>query len=333
MSAANPYATSFGNIPWGTSGASMFSALGGSPQQAMAALGPAYQGSYNDYINFAKSQGQMVDSLYNTTMQQQLENQQSILGALAGYGQSRSNELVAGNTADKTNAQQSMIGRGLGNWTVLDRSNMGYENLLAQQQTQLKDSITGMRTDLMNQFGQQNTNLSLQHANFLERLAATPPNAGMYGDLARMFGAAGQSQRDQNQIQGQLRGLGGGMMQAPGGIGAGGQGRMQSSFNPYWGNDAMLPSVGGGPGWNSNWYAQAATSNPFAGMPSLQQQLASANQGGYYDDGAYGWAAGPNPPTDYSSDGYGWEGNDLVYNPSQDFSDGQWAGADWLYID
>lgn len=257
---ANPYAVNFGAIPFSTAPGAMFGAMGGTPAQAMASLGPAYQSSYNAALDFNKQLGDTINTGYNTAMSQQLAGQQGVLGLIDSYGQSSRNDISAANTRQRGDTSQSMISRGLGNTTILDAMNRGYNNDLARQNLVLDDQLARTRADYRDRFNQQNTMLSQQQLGFLERMTGQYPNAGLYGQLAAQFGAAEQARQNQSQLQDALNRAQqqAGAGRTMGAVGGGGNARPQSAFAPRVGGvsaPAYSPVGGawGGTGAGINW--------------------------------------------------------------------------------
>ena len=356
----NPYNVNFGSIPFSPAPGGMFANMGGSPQQAMAGLGPAYQQSYEAALGFNKALGDTINTGYNNAMQQQMAGQQGIMNMIAGYGGSARQGLIDQNVKNQGDMTQSMISRGLGNYTVLDAGKRGLDADYQKANLQLEDQLAAMRANYQNQFNLQNTGLSQAHMGFLERMTGQYPNAGLYAQLAQQYGAAGQSAANQRQIQDALRQMGGGgfgMRSAGGGIGGGGQGRAQTASYPYGGYNYIAAPDGIGyggagawgaaanPNYNSGWNDKNSTiatdPNEFYGYGWAGGGLSDADVGtwgqGIIDQGEPDWLnmfdeAGGNPQ--FNDYGYGWDNDGwLSYDPSMDFSDGQWAGADWAYID
>lgn len=309
---ANPYAVDFGAIPFSSAPGAMFGAMGGSPAQAMSALGPAYQSSYNAAMNFNKALGETTNRLYGTTMEQQLAAQQGILGLIDNYGGSSRADITAANTKQQGDAMQSMISRGLGNTTVLDSAKRGLNDDLARQNLQLDDQLAAMRANYRNMFSQQNTGLALNQAGFLERMTGQYPNAGLYGQLASQFGAAGQSAANQAQVQDALRrgqqaaAGGGGVM---GAVGGGGGGQRQSAFGPAF---SGVTSPGFGP--------MQTGSGVGVGAGAFGGGFSTGYGGGGGFDGLFGGAL------DWGNNVYNSGGDLYDTSAMADYGGGDWFG-------
>lgn len=306
---ANPYAVDFGGIPFSSAPGAMFGAMGGSPQQAMSALGPAYQSSYNAALDFNKQLGSTINTGYNRAMEQQLSGQQAILGDIAGYGDSSRHDIAAANTKQQGDAMQSLIGRGLGNFTVLDSAKRGYNDDLARQNLQLDDQLANMRAGYRNQFNQQNTGLAGNQLGFLERMTGQYPNAGLYGQLASQFGAAQQSAANQGQLQDALdrartASQPGATM---GAINGGGNARPQRAFGPQVGGGG---DYGGGGGGFGGGYGGA-----FGGIPMNPiDYMNPVAQGVYGGGGDWGEDMGQIDFSPYLSEGQAdpWSGGSFM---------------------
>ncbi len=221
--ATNPYAVDFGQLPFGGMAAAgnMFQGLGGSPQQAAAALGPAYNASYQGMLGMNVGLGGTINNLYNTTMANQLGTQQNIQ---QGYGDLASGvqntiqgidasqrQSIADAYAQQSGAMgQNMVSRGLGNFTVADAAQRGLSldkqkadinlsNQTAQLQAGYQSQLGLAGLSQQNAANMQNTALSNQQANWLNTIMAQYPNAGLYGQLAQQYGAAGQSAANRQQ--------------------------------------------------------------------------------------------------------------------------------------
>lgn len=338
---ANPYAINFGSIPFSGAPGAMLAGLGGTPQQALSALGPAYQSSYNAALDFNRQLGDTINTGYNRTMEQQIAGQQGINDTISAYGQSAGQDLLDQYTRAKGSAAQGLISRGLGNTTVLDSVDRGLGYDYAKGGLHLADQLAAMRAGYQNQFNQQNTGLAGQQLGFLERMTGQYPNAGLYGQLATQAGAAQQSQQSQEAINRQLDEMGGGFSvnRAGGGIGAGGQGARQQAYSPGVGGVGSIgyaSPTGAGIGAGAFGYASSPGFRPaMSGQANYGPQVEAT---GYYDEyapvdygyddmGAYGWAGGPEPPdsgyrseTDYGGapmgDYYDLAGEDLPYGGS-----------------
>lgn len=190
-----------GALPWGSGGAG---ALGQNPAAA-------YASAYNDALNMNKANYQNILAGYNGTMQQQQSRQQ---GISAGYGQLTGDVmgLIAGTDsaqrqaiadqyqANRGQASQSLIDRGLGNTTVqsaVDRglqydrskSEVNLSNQFAQLNAQYRTQLGLAGLDYQNQANMQNTGLANQQLQWMNSVNAGYPNAAAYSQLAMQRGA------------------------------------------------------------------------------------------------------------------------------------------------
>lgn len=337
---ANPYDINFSNIPFSNAGGAMLGGLGGTPQQAMSALGPAYQNSYNAALGFNQKLGETINSGYNQAMTNQLGGQQGIMDTIANYGQSAKQGITDAAAQQTGAADQSLIGRGLGNFTVMDAAHRGINYDAGKQNLQLQDQIAGMKAGYQNQAIGQNTNLAQDQLHFLNSMSGNYPNAGLYGQLASQYGAAGQSAANQAAYNKQLDAMktagqgGGGAM---GAIGGGGGGARQSPFGampgtangggysatPTGGGFAMNQATGGYGGAVAGVGAGAYGSGFLGGVGQQMANGMMAGQenpyaGGFYDYGTP-FDAGTGVGTSYpDAAGYGKGG----YGPPADDSGG-----------
>lgn len=248
---SNPYAVNFGQIPWGQS----------SFPTNFGEIGPAYNQNYANALNFNKNLGNTINTGYNTTMGQQLAGQDKAMAILDNYGQS-ARQNIADTTAQQQGAmQQSMIGRGLGNTTVMDAGTRGINYDAGKQNLQLSDQIAQQRVGLQNQFNQQNTGQANQQANFLERMTGQYPNAGLSAQLAQQYGAAAQSAKNQARYDEQLKGL-----KQSGFAGTGGGGGSIGGQLGYVPQRATSPGYGGGGGGVSGGFGGGFSRSPYSNI-------------------------------------------------------------------
>lgn len=280
----NPYAINFGQLPFNNAGGALFQGLGGTGQQALNALGPGYQHSYDAALDFNKSLGDTVNTGYNTAMQNQLTGQQGVMDTISHYGAGARQDIADRGAQQMGAGMQSMIGRGLGNFTVTDAMKRGVNYDQGKLNLTLDDQIAQMKAGYQNQAIGQNTNLAGNQLNFLERMNAPYPNAGLYGQLATQYGATGQANADRAMAQGQfgqqidlakkgVANAGAGLGAPPGGGQVASRGPMAGIGTPLpWsgsGPGAPMPGPQGGafgqqaPGYG---YAQVGAADPQAGM-------------------------------------------------------------------
>jgi hypothetical protein len=340
----NPYAINFNAIPFVAPSSNQFSGLGGTPQQAMAALGPAYQENFANALNFSRAQGQQINQGYNTAMEQQLAGQHGVMDTINQYGAGARQDIADTGAQQQGTWLQNLVGRGLGNFTVQDAATRAVNYDQGKLNLHLGDIIANMKAAAQQQAIQQNTNLATGQLGFLERMNANYPSADPYMRIAQMFGAAGQSAGNQGQIQGALdRMQGAANQRAPmGGIGAGGQGAPQRAYSPPVGGVAQSPGygiIGGGAGVGAGAYYGGAGSDDFAGYGFGDLGVGGNDFASYdpsldyfYNDVGFNWgdAAGDttatyDPSLDYfyNDVGFNWgdagTANMSGYDPSLDF--------------
>lgn len=255
--------------------ANAFSGYGGNPSAAAANLGPAYASNFNTSANLNNAILQGTQTGYQN-LRGQLDQQYGdiygkfqnlygdVLGRIAGTNQTNMQDINTAYNAQAGNTTQSLISRGLGNSTVLDSMQRGVEAdrqraLTASQNqfTQLgagyASAIGGQGLQSQQQGAQTQANLGSQQLQFLGSTQAPYPNAGMYSQMAQMYGA--QQEADKNRQQAAS------LMRPPTGFAQGGMG------------------VGSGSGNNT----------PFKGPPpGFGSSLMSGNTGGYGGFGSFG---------------------------------------------
>lgn len=184
-------------------GAGLFNGLGGSPQQAMAALGPNYSNSYAGMLDFHKQQYGNVMGGYQKLMDNQNIAQQGILDTIKGVGQQNLQDNI--NRYDQLSADtmQGLINKGTGNATVQENLQIGLNRGLDQAQKGTYEGMAERLAGYQNQAINQNQNLGLAQLNWMNSITGQYPNAGMYGQLASQFGAGQQADADRAMMAGQ----------------------------------------------------------------------------------------------------------------------------------
>lgn len=235
-----------GNLPFG-GGGNPFAGLGGSPQQAMAALPNSYAQSYNAALQMNQQNYANILKGYQDTLAQQQQQQQqvsqgyqnlsnSVLSGIAGIGQARSQEIADQFAAQRGAATQGLITSGLGNTTVTSSVQRGISADESKARTQLADQLAGLRASYESNLGLaglayqgqaagQNSALAQRQLDFMNSVMAQYPSAGLYAQLAQQYGAAQEANRNRNQLAGgsqapnfglqRLPGTGGGLTRNP----------------------------------------------------------------------------------------------------------------------
>lgn len=220
-----------GGLPWDSGGSSMFS--GG-----LAGLAQSYSNAYNAALRFNQQNYNNILGGYQTALQNQVGTENQIGQGYAGLTNQVLGDLSHLGTTqralnDREYAQQSgamaqqMIDRGLGNTTVQQSMQRGLVSDRALANNQVAEQVGNMLANYRSQLGQaglgfkeramgMNTGLQQAQLNWMNSVNAPYPNASAYSDLAQMYGA--QAQADKNRQM--LASLGGQM--AGGYQGAGG---------------------------------------------------------------------------------------------------------------
>lgn len=247
-----------GSLPWGSGGAQMFQGLAGDPATAMANLGTNYATAYNDALAMNRQNYENVLGGFQQTAEQQRAAQEAITAGygqvagdlnqslfetaqgygvldtriqdmLAGVGGARAQEIADAYAAQRGDAYQGLVNRGLGNTTVANSIERGISLDEQKAYTQLADTLANTRAGYMSNVGlaglgfrgqaaqavagQQSRGLGFQEAaaarntglaedqlQWMNSVSAGYPNAGMYAGLAQQFGAIGQANADRAAI-------------------------------------------------------------------------------------------------------------------------------------
>lgn len=242
--------------------------FGGGGAGAMSNPSSAYASAYNDSLQMNKQNYANILAGYNQTMQSQQSAQQ---GISAGYGQLSGDVmgLIAGTDsaqrqaiadqyqANRGQASQSLIDRGLGNTTIQSSVDRGLQYDRTKADTNLSDQFAQLNAqyrtqlglaglDYQNQANMQNTALASQQFGFMNSVNAQYPNASQYANLAMMKG----------QLKG--GGIGGAGMMGGGAVGGfGSAGGMK--LNPSFGNSAAGSFMSSpSSGYGSNAYGSSS---------------------------------------------------------------------------
>lgn len=314
--AFSPYLIS-GDLPF-SGGGNPFS---GDPASAYAsAYNAALQMNAQNYANImAGYQGlsQSQASQQNQIMAGYTNLQGQVLGDLSNAGASEKQAIIDQYVADRGQASQQLINRGLGNTTVrnsIDRGLMAQRdkanvalseqigNLLASYRSNL--GLAGL--NYQNQANMQNTNLGLSQLGFMNSVQAPYPDASPYVQMAMLNAQA---------KRGLLGGLGGRASYQSSAPGGGSQwSPWPSQISPYLGYQV---AGGGGGGYgtltNTTGYAAPETiygtqyDQPYqAPIDTPYTDYTQSYGGGQLSDYSYGPDLGYSSPGPELSDyGYG----------------------------
>lgn len=320
--------------------ANQFQGLNGSPDQAIGQLGQNYANAYNSATALNQGIYQGTQTGYNN-LRNQLSQQYSdiqagyqkdygdVLGQIAGTNATNLKDINTQYAALSGSSMQDAVSRGLGNTTVqqnmqrgiaLDqaRATTASQNQFAQLQAGYGSQITGQALQAQQQGAQTQANLGQNQLNFGASVSAPYPNAGLYGQLAQMYGAQNEQNKNRalqqqalNQagarqpvaagsVGNQLAPFSGPQMGGYGG-GSGGYGAGDSSF--MFGQSGTPATVPGSPTGFFNPDSYPGDSNDYYSMAS---QGAGAVGGGMVSGlMAGGLGMGQNPNQGYQSDPYG----------------------------
>lgn len=251
------------------------------------------------YQNLIAQQNTGYTNLYNTVMNQ-----------LQGAETSRKTEIGDMAKSELGSASQSLIDRGLGNTTVQSAVSSGVEANKQRRLTEVANQFAQMRAGYQQQLGQAQlgniAGLSKAQLDFMNSVNAGYPDAGMYGQLAMMFGqaaGAGAGGYDKGRGPGYT-----GPSMPYGGFGLGGPKLGYTpAASPYFGGSGFNPapvSTGGSynmmgaPAAFENWnvpngsYADAFGQSSYGGLAGgLASQFTGGMAGGFMDAGNYGGMA------------------------------------------
>lgn len=299
MSQISPYANMSalgGAMSFPSGGANAMQGLGGSPQQALSALGGDYASAYNAALSANQQMYSNILSGYQSTLQQQVAAEQ---GVSQGYNQLYGNVMNTIQGVDTSTLQaiqrayaqqsgqatQQMVNAGLGNTTVQQSTQAGLLGQYAQAQTAAQNQYAQLKAGYMSQLGLaglnysnqailQNTGEANQQLQFMNSVQMPYPNAAMYGQLAQGYGSLEAAMMGRS-----LLGAGRGPMGQP-------------TFGPTGGYSPYSPqtiSADVGGGGNPNWLASlnSAVAPPMptyqagggSGLPSMYGPLLSAGLG------------------------------------------------------
>lgn len=324
----------------------LLAGLGQDPQAAMAGLGNAYNQSYQNALGLNASlyEGlgggydalrQSVDDSYRSITEGYGQLSGDVLGRIAGSNQTRNTDINAASAAQQGDAVQSLISRGLGNSTITGSMQRGIENDRQRNLTASDNSFAQLGASYASNLGiaglgarQQGVglgaNLGQAQLGALERTQIPYPEASQYAQLAQMYGANLEGQRNRQDLQDarqQMQGQGWG--QAGPGVSGGSRGfapqRQPSAFDyggSYGGGAGGGGSdfgfgYGGGYGGSSSFqspagfYSGGGTAEDYYGAnPGYSDPMAMGAIGGGVIGalgwGGYGTAPGGNPNAGYA---------------------------------
>lgn len=214
-----------GSLPF-QGGSVPFPDLSGTPEQSLAALGPAYKSAYESARGFNEALYGLSDTGYrnlaafNTSAAEAIQGgytglRDQVLGRISQTGQARATAIDDAYEQANAVSQQSLINRGLGNTTVLDSQRRSAVSDRERARTQLSNDLAEMTAGYQSNLGLaglrsqeqllgQGLNLGYRHLDFLNSIQAPYPDAGMYAGLAQQFGGMIQSGLDRGLIRDQV---------------------------------------------------------------------------------------------------------------------------------
>lgn len=274
----------------------------------------AIKGEYQSAFNQAKAanEARYAETLagyaqqirdYDVNANQIGQGYRDLLARQERIGDSQRLDLQDQYARNLAQAQQSLIGRGLGSSTVLDAANRGAGNDFARSKIDLSDSLArqyaavmGQKLGFQGEYARTKAGLQGGRLGMMERRTDAYPELRDYLAMAQMDGAAF-----------------GGFPMAGGGASGGGWGgspRAASAGGGGYGypsvirgnGDGTYTSVGRGgtQTLNFNPYAGGGYNNPFTGNPIGEPTNPFSGQSGSY--GGYGQGGG-----DWGED-YGYDG-------------------------
>ena len=282
MADTSPYMIA-GSLPFNAPAVNPFQ-YAGSPQMALASLGPAYNSAYGNALALNSANYNNILAGYQNT----IGNQVGALGDVGGGYDQLLNQVTSGIQGTQAaqaqaikdayaqqsgQAAQDMVSRGLGNTTVqqavqrgltLDqqKAQTGLQNQFAQLQAGYQSQIGGAKLAAQQQAAAMNAALQQAQLGFMERVNAPYPDAGLYGALAQQYGGAMQAFQDRQALLGS-KPRGGIMGGAPASIGYTASGGGFPSFRGGGGGGGGMDFAPSGYGYNP---ALAPPASPGAGQ-------------------------------------------------------------------
>jgi hypothetical protein len=277
-----------GNLSWGNANASAMSGkdLAGTYAKAYNEALTFNKQNYNNVLQGYQQVQQQMAQQSNAIRQQYVRLNRNVQKGLTGAENSAREEITDQYAALGGQQAQQLIDRGLGNTTVQSAVSRGLEKDEAKSRRALASDFAQLREGYRSQLGQarlgfMNNAMNAQagmaqnQLSWMDSVTGQYPDAGMYAQLAQLYGGAKQ------HPFGDPRAAGGG------GGAAAGLGYMPRAAPSYYGGGGDL---GGGPYSGANLYSGWAT-----GAGGSSQAVASPYWGGDmalgYDMGSPGQAA------------------------------------------
>ena len=283
MADTSPYMIG-GALPFNAPSVNPFQ-YAGSPQMALASLGPAYNSAYGNALALNSANYNNILAGYQNTVGNQVsalgdlggdydQLLNSVLGTVKDTGASTAQAIKDAYAQQSGQASQDLINRGLGNTTVqqgvqrgltLDqqKAQTNLQNQMAQLSAGYQSQIGGAKLAAQQQAALANAALQQAQLGFMERVNAPYPDAGLYGSLAGQYGGAMQAFADRQALAGS-KPRGGIMGGAPPSIGYVASGGGMPRPRSFGGGGGAGYGVGGGDGYNPalNYAAPAPAWNP-----------------------------------------------------------------------
>lgn len=222
MADTSPYMIG-GSLPFNAPSVNPFQ-YAGSPQMALASLGPAYASAYGNALALNSANYTNVLAGYQNAVGNQVgalgdisggydQLLQQVTQGIQGTSAAQSQAIKDAYAQQSGQASQDLINRGLGNTTVQQAVQRGLTLDQQKAQTNLQNQMAQLTAGYQSQIGgaklaaQQQAalaNAALQQAQlgFMERVNAPYPDASLYGSLAGQYGGAMQAFADRQALLG-----------------------------------------------------------------------------------------------------------------------------------
>lgn len=215
-----------GPLPFGGGGAGLFEGMGGSPEQALAALPGNYQRAYTSALEMNKANYDNILRGYQDTLARQQAADEAvgrgytdvrrIVGEqIADTGRARATDIDRTYTALSGQTAQGLINRGLGNTTVQNALQAGIVGDRDRAQTNLANQMAELRAGYEGRLGlaemgfqadkaARESALQQNQLQWMNSVNAPYPDAGLYSAIAQQYGAQQQAGADRNLLMQQL---------------------------------------------------------------------------------------------------------------------------------
>jgi len=180
-----PYIKSVTSNTSGNNNSALLQQLIAALSKSSAGANTAGEAQYQNLLNAMKLGSKQTMGYYKQAGQQ-----------IANFGASQKDEIEQTRLNQRAEVNQDMIGRGLGNTTILPTMLGGADTRATKANIALGDTIAGMKSGLLERTGGMKFDLTKLKGDSILSRQNVGPDMGMYLNLIQMLGASGGTSKN-----------------------------------------------------------------------------------------------------------------------------------------